>query len=331
MRITICGGGNIAHSLAATLASSDKVSILTRRPLCYSKSLASERNGILISGGPIVATDDTSIISSTELIIVALPRFAVADELDRICCYLHAGQTIVFIPAPCGLEETSRRLQERYGVDTIAFQRVPYVARIIEYGKSVRISQDRRIHRLVISDSLKKEYWGAFFSSRFGGTVEWLSSFLTLTFSNSNPLLHPARLMVLLKNLRYEKMPLFYDEWTDESSDLYIAADSEMYNIICKFNEEDLLSDYESGLKHYESTSASELTKKIKSISALKGITAPYKLDATGGYVADYSSRYFTEDVPFGTVHIQEYARKMGVTTPTIDYFVSRIMGVLHE
>ena len=36
----------------------------------------------------------------------------------------------------------------------------------------------------------------------------------------------------------------------------------------------------------------------------------------------DYKSRYFTEDIPFGTKVIQRYAKKVGVAMPTIDYMV---------
>jgi hypothetical protein len=51
-----------------------------------------------------------------------------------------------------------------------------------------------------------------------------------------------------------------------------------------------------------------------------------------GGHIAhslaagpDFSSRYFTEDILLGTRIIQNYTRKVGIATPTIDYFISEI------
>ena len=44
-----------------------------------------------------------------------------------------------------------------------------------------------------------------------------------------------------------------------------------------------------------------------------------------GGWCPDWNSRYFTEDIPFGTRIIQECARQLGIPTPTIDFLVSFI------
>ena len=38
-----------------------------------------------------------------------------------------------------------------------------------------------------------------------------------------------------------------------------------------------------------------------------------------GGWVADYSSRYFTEDFPFGLKYIWQLAHEKGVSCPYID------------
>ena len=55
-------------------------------------------------------------------------------------------------------------------------------------------------------------------------------------------------------------------------------------------------------LDYYESSDAASLTRKLRSIQAFKGILAPMKA-VEGGFVPDFSSRYFTEDFPYGLHH----------------------------
>lgn len=331
MNVTICGGGNIAHALAAVLSLTDDVSVLTRRPELWCRTLEYRKGAGAYKRGRALheISDDSSIVGDASLVIVSVPRFAISEILGRIGPSLRKGQTVAFIPAPSGLEAIAADLKQRYGVETVGFQRVPYIARIVEYGRIVTLSDDRAIHKTVMSDSMDASFWDEYFTSRFGGRIEHLSSFFAFTFSNANPLLHPARLMVLMDNPWYDRMPLFYEEWTDESSELYVKSDCEMLAAMKKCPEIDISRDYESALDHYGVKSIPELTQKIRSIPSFIGIQAPYKL-CNGRYIPDLASRYFTEDVAYGTVRIQGLARNMGVKTPTIDMFVERINSLLH-
>ena len=149
--------------------------------------------------------------------------------------------------------------------------------------------------------------------------MEYLSSFLTLAFSNSNPLLHPSRLVVLFKDWRHKIFPdnpPFYGEWTDESSELYISADSEMRKVMSRYPI-DMQRDYESVLDHYGVKTARELTVKIRSIPPFRTILSPM-LQTADGWVPDFSSRYFTEDVQFGLEEMLRFADKAGVSMPTM-------------
>lgn len=332
MNVVICGGGNIAHALAAVLSQTDNVSILTRRPesweqvLFFKKGEATYRqSGLLhkVSADPLIVVD-------ASLIIIAVPRFAICDVIGLIAHNLHKGQVVAFIPAPAGLEDLAAELKRECNVETIGFQRVPYIARVVDYGRSVTLSNDRAVHKTVMTTSMDQNFWDEYFTSRFGGRIEHLSSFFAFTFSNANPLLHPARLMVLLKEPQYARMPLFYEEWTDESSKLYVKSDAEMLAVMRKFPEIDIGRDYESAFDHYGVGTITELTQRIRLIPSFKGIKAPYKL-CNGNYVPDLSSRYFTEDVTYGTMRIQALARKVGVATPTIDMFVERIQKLMQS
>ena len=326
IKVCICGGGNIGHSLVAAFGRYGDVGVLTRRPEEWSEHLRFQiADGVCEeTKGHVIASSDASIISEATVIVVALPRFAIKQELAKIEPFLHSGQTLVFVPAPAGMEEIVDQMTNK-GVEVIGFQRVPFISRIKEYGKLVGMGAVRSVHKIAVSNDSKKDFWAEYFAAQIGGSVEFLFSFLSFTFSNSNPLLHPARLVELLQRESYEKCPLFYAEWGDMASELYLAADNEMKKVFEACNAEAARFDYESALDHYEVSNSAELTKKIRSIEAFKSIVAPYKRSEDGLWRPDFTSRYFTEDVPLGTSVIQEYGYKVGVDTPILDFVVKSI------
>ena len=329
IKVCICGGGNIGHSLVAAFGRYGDVGVLTRRPEEWSEHLRFQIADSVCeeTTGCVIASSDPSIIAESSVIVIALPRFAIKQELAKIEPFLHSGQALVFVPAPAGMEEIVGQMSNK-GVEVIGFQRVPFISRIKEYGKSVGMGAVRSVHKIALSDNNKKGVWSEYFATKIGGGVEFLSSFLSFTFSNSNPLLHPSRLVELLQQESYEKCPLFYAEWGDMASELYLAADNEMKKVFEACNAEAARLDYESALDHYEVSNSAELTKKIRSIEAFKSIVAPYKKCEDGLWRPDFESRYFTEDVPFGTYAIQAYARKLGVATPTIDTLISDMLAL---
>ncbi|EJW90204.1 protein containing Opine dehydrogenase domain protein [gut metagenome] len=71
-------------------------------------------------------------------------------------------------------------------------------------------------------------------------------------------------------------------------------------------------------LDYYESHDAASLTRKISSIPAFAPILSPMK-EVEGGWIPDFSSRYFTEDFPYGLHYIWQLAKEKGIATPTID------------
>lgn len=327
-RICICGGGNIAHALAAVFSERESVSVFTRFPERWGDRISYEvesSNTMRECRYKLNPTHDLKFVAAAECLVVCVPRFAMRDLLNTIDSAVHCGQTVFFIPGPAGMEEIVGGYLAR-GIDTVGFQRSPFVARIREYGHSVWVSCARSVSRLAFSRAEIAEQWIRFAESMIGGRMETLSSFLTFTFSNSNPLLHPCRLVELLKGGRngvYDNCPFFYRDWTDASSRLYIQADREMYRAFMTYASEADVADYESVLSHYEAATPEELTTKIRGIESLRAIAAPWKRDADDLWRPDFTSRYFTEDAPYGTRVIRDYATAKHIQTPTIDFLIS--------
>ena len=328
--VAVYGGGNIAHSLVAVLSYHMPVWVVTRRPGRWSNTLLCEQSGTYRrSVFPVRATSDIDEIIDVDIVFVALPQFAIDETVMKLSSRLKTGTTVVFVPAPAKSEEYAERLV-KIGINVVAFQRVPFISRICDYGSSVSISSPRTMHKLVVSDNCMETVWRERCRNWFGGDVGYLSSFVSFAFSNSNPLLHPARLCVLLNSGykgTYDRCPLFYAEWTDESSELYVAADKEMCKAFKKYAPQVANADYESVLEHYDVPSPKALTQKIRSIASFRSILAPWKPRADGVWTPDFASRYFTEDVPYGTMVIHSLANRIGVATPIIDTMIATIQS----
>lgn len=319
MNVCVYGGGNIAHSLVAKISLTQPVTVVTRQPERWVRKMMCEQNGkIFESVFGIVATDDARVLAGADLIFVALPQHAIEEVMDRIILHVRSGSTVVFVPAPARIARYVESLALR-GVRTIGFQRVPYIARIVEYGRNVKISGDREDHRIVASDSVEKDKWSEVCLPWFGGSIKYLSSFLALSFSNSNPLLHPSRLVVLFDDWRHKRYlhnPPFYGEWTDESSELYVTADREM-RVVMSHYPIDMGTDYESVLDHYCVKTAAELTRKLRDIPSFKSILSPM-VQTEEGWIPDFSSRYFTEDVQYGLAEMLRLADGVAARIPTM-------------
>ena len=96
----------------------------------------------------------------------------------------------------------------------------------------------------------------------------------------------------------YDNIPLFYEHWTNESSELLLKCDNEVQQI-CKALDMFDLSFVKSLKVHYESDTAEQLTNKITNIKSFKGLQTPH-VKTENGFAPDLNSRYFTADFPFG-------------------------------
>ena len=195
------------------------------------------------------------------------------------------------------------------------------MARLVQYGKSVcAIGYRKELHAAALPHCHTEDCC-KFISDIFDMPCIALPNYLNLTLTPSNPILHTTRLRVLFKDYSegkiYDKVPLFYENWDDESSELLIACDNEVQKICQNLKEFDLLC-VKSLKEHYESSTAEQLTAKISSIDSFKGLTTPTK-DKGKGVIPDFASRYFTADFSYGLVIIKQIADMFGIEVKNIE------------
>jgi len=306
----------LGHTSAAVLSNREGVivDLLTHNPEKWNKEyLVNLPSGERITGKlNMISCNPEALVPNADWIFLCLPATQVEKELLRIKPYLTpetivgsvVGNTGFFIYCHKHLKANSK---------LFSFQRVPYISRIVEYGKEANLLgyRDRlimAIENIEDRDSFRKQV-----EFLFGEETVLADSFYEVTLSNSNPILHTGRVYTMWKDWDgkpYERCSLFYKEWTKEASELEIEMDKEFFMLLEKLNVS--TEHIETLLDHYESTDAEGMTNKIRSIESLSTILSPMK-QVEGGWVPDFESRYFTEDFSFGLRNIINLAIKKNV------------------
>jgi hypothetical protein len=323
MNITVVGGGNVGTQIAAHCAEKGhEVTVYTSKPQSFSKQLTViNENGITIHQGTIKTStsDEREAFENAELVFITMPAYCMNEIAKKIFPFVHSGMKIGIVPGTGG-GECAFAACIAAGAVLFGIQRVPSVARLEEYGKTVRATGYRKtLHVSALPNSATEEIRGTV-ASIFDMECESLPNYLNLTLTPSNPILHTTRLRTIFEDYtqqkHYDSLPLFYEEWSDESSHLLFKCDAEVQKL-CRAMEAFDLSQVRSLKEHYESDTPQALTRKIRSIAGFKGLTTPSVKDADG-YMPDLNSRYFTADFSYGLVIIKQIADIYGVDVPNI-------------
>lgn len=321
MKICICGGGNLGHVCAGFLANrGHQVSILTTRPERWNSEIEIVApDGIFTGRISQMSSKPEEVIPQAEIVLVCLPGYAIHDELVKIKPFLSKEVIVCSVVSSTGFFFEAFKVIPSY-IPLFGFQRVPFISRIIDYGKKAELKGYKDTLHVAIENTLKKEPIRAELERLFEKPVSIAESYYEVSLSNSNPLLHPARLYTMWKDWQpgivYPRDPQFYAEWTMEASTLLIQMDDEFQQLLKALGLKP--GCIPTILDYYESTDAISLTQKLHDIRAFQGILSPMK-EVEGGWIPDFSSRYFTEDFPYGMRFIVETAHKQNVVIPTIE------------
>jgi opine dehydrogenase len=335
MNLTILGGGNLAHSIAVTASFYfKKISILTsNRELWNDRLTAIFPDGNKVIGRDIAVSEKAEeAILGSDVILSTLPGHIIPERLREIKRFMKPGQMVGSVTAAGGFFWIARGVLGK-SIPLFAFQRVPFICRIIEKGKSVNISGLKK-ELFVASigvDGYQSQYNSmiSLMKESFATDIIHLNSYLEATISNSNPILHTTRLCSMIKNPADKNNAFFYREWDDDTSKLLLKCDQEVVQIIEKLGKPFPL--FKTILEHYEVGNWSELTLKMRSIKAFSDITFPMIEKEKGVFFPDSSSRYFLEDVPYGLLILRSMADICGIATPNMDKVILELQNYLEK
>ncbi|MBQ0137103.1 MAG: NAD/NADP octopine/nopaline dehydrogenase family protein [Bacteroidales bacterium] len=316
-RLCICGGGSLGLVTAGVLAQQDgvEVNLLTSKPSQWSKEIkVLDLNGKLYQGHLHIISDQVGqVIPQSDIILLCVPGFLIEKTLRDIAPYI-TTQAVGSIVSSTGFFFRAHEIFDNKTA-LFGFQRVPYIARVTEYGHTAQLLGYKTQLYMALEnmpDSFATQ-WGTWLNT----PVAALHNYLEAALTNSNPLLHTARLFGMWHNWTegktYSQPIKFYAEWDEYSAEQYIAMDTE-FQTLCKIVGVSI----PSVLEYYESSDATSLAHKLRSIQAFQSIDAPMK-KTENGWIPDFQSRYFTEDFPFGLQLVKDLAEKNNLSTPTID------------
>lgn len=320
-RVCICGGGALAHVCAGVLSSQEgvTVNVLTRKPESWSHEIyVTDMRGKTYGGVLNVVSNDASFaVQNCDIVLLCLPGYAIESVLNAIKPFV-SNKIVGSIVSSTGFFFAAHRiLGEKSRL--FGFQRVPYIARIVEYGHSANLLGYKHQLAVAIENVEDKEDLRQLIETLWMTPTRILDSFYEVALTNSNAILHTGRLYSMWKDWNGEVSnhnSLFYTEWTNEASQIVLDMDFEFMQLL------DVLpitkGAIPSLLEYYECHDAESLTKKLRSIPAFQNIYFPMK-EIDGGWVPDFESRYFTEDFPYGLRFIVEFAIKKNMECPTLN------------
>ena len=298
MKIGIIGGGNLGSVLAVKFSQEHEVILYTNlidKVHLYQSDMEvyCEDNNSYYRGKDIkYTTSIKELAKESSYIFVTFPSFLFEELAKELIPHLNKGHHLVFVPGSGGAELFFKAALKK-GATITGLQRVHSVARITEFGKQVRESGVKSLLRIASIPNSYNEQARKDLEELYHIKVEKLHNYLNVTFVNSNPILHTSRLYTIFKEYpdkkEYDSLPLFYEEWNDESSILLMEMDKELFDIF------DVLEVH--GLP-------------IKEITPI----AQYYDSET--YSPDLSSRYFTADFPFGLDILLAYGEFLKLHLP---------------
>ena len=324
MNVTIIGGGNIGTLIAAELAKKNhKVTIYTSKPEMWHHEItvyngSTEEEPLFTSRISKFTNDIEEALKDAEMVWITHPSFEFSKLNDLMKPFVKKGMIVVVVPGSGGAEFSFSDLI-KCGAVLFGLQRVHSIARLEEYGKSVHmLGRKSRLYGAAIPYDMTNKIC-ELIADMFDMPCVPLKNYLSVTMTPSNPILHTSRLYIMFKNYRegyyYNGNILFYEEWTLESSEMLIACDDELQKV-CEKSGLDL-KDVKSLKVHYESDTAEKMTDKISSIKAFEGLKSPM-IQKDGGWIPDFSSRYFTADFSYGLKILVDIADLYNVDVPNM-------------
>ena len=328
MNITVVGGGNLGTLLCAKLSMNrqNNVTLLTEKTEKFSDKLEviDEENQKKFFSYTISITENYKrALMDADIVFCTLPSFLRENFVNQAKDYLKKTCLLGFVPGYGGIEFICSDLIKQ-GICLFGFSRVPYICRLKAYGKSVICKSEKKEIFLGTIPANRAPEVAELIQMLFNIKTYSLSSYLSVTLTPSNPILHTSRIYDLFgfyaKDMIYNYHSYFYEDWTDKASDILMKCDEELQNIVKVLFRQMNISTSEvlPLFQHYGVSNSKELTNKIKTIDSFKQILSPM-IPFKQGYIPDLTSRYFIEDFSFGLVVIKGIGLIAEVETQGID------------
>jgi len=356
MQITICGGGNAAHTLAALISVRREYRVNIYTPLTDEVDrwrqgieagggiTAISRDGVLVGRPHRVSADPSTVVPGSQLVLLALPAFAHEIILQNIAPFLDDGVWVGALPARGGFDWAARDVLDNGKRSVVIFglQTLPWACRIQEYGREVTILGTKSEVDLAAWPRIYAAEVAALLSDLLGVRICPISSFLSLTLASTGQLIHPGVMYGLFcgwDGRPFDEAPLFYQGIEATTAHILQQLSHEVQLLRTRLEERfpdlDLsavlpLDDWLRRAYGANIGDCSSLLNCFVTNSGYAGLRAPMRPSAAG-LVPDFQARYLSEDVPYGLVVTRGIAELADLPTPNITQVIVWSQEVLEE
>lgn len=344
MQITICGGGNAAHTATGLLSAREEHQVNVY--ISFEHEADQWRAGIAAQGGMKVnrssgsiigtpeeiSTEAAEVIPGSELVLLALPAFAHETILKEIAPYIEDGTLVGALAARgcfdlCVMDVLGSRADK---ITQFGLQTLPWACRIKEYGREVDILGTKAKVEFATCPPRQAVELASFLSSQLDVNLEPMESFLSLTLAGTGQIIHPGVMYGLFHDWDgqvFAEAPLFYQGIDAHTADVLQSLSDEIQALRFSLAERYPSIDLQA-VRPLDEWLCLSYADEIEDTSSLQtyfvtnrsyaGLKVPV-VPTDGGLVPDFQARYLSEDVPFALLGTRGIAELAGEPTPTID------------
>ena len=327
LRVTVCGDGPIAHSVALVAA---WMGHAVRIVVSDTESWADRLRGELPDGSRIevplqmVSTSASDCIPGSDIVLVCVGHCDIASALETIAPHVTARMLVGGVPGFGGFGIHARRVLPRQ-VSVFGLQRIPFVVASHRPGRSVRLSGIRRqtyVAAMPCDNALANS---TLVGQVLGVLAVPVSHYINIELSPSNSIVNPARLYALFGDGTRSAGKAaagaageveFFTGWDEESSRALLRLDAELQSG-CRSIPRDT-SFVAPILFQYDADGVRTLTMRFRRLATLSN--RPLAMPADDGLQElARNSPYFTEDIDYGLASIRRILGLAGASVPFMD------------
>jgi hypothetical protein len=346
--ITVVGGGNSAHVLIPLLSNTDMVvNLLTRKPHKWEKTIKldyvkpSGEYVLSFEGNLNKITDNPAeVIPESDVIILCLPVHIYRLSLHLIAPHIDRSRDI-YIGTVYGqggfnwmIEEIVSKFNLR-NLKSFSFGLIPWICRKEKYGSKGLVFGAKPINVAATDseetfDFLNRNLFKKIVFEHFGhGRFRRAGSFMSLTLSVDNQILHTSRMYDLYKEFggvwnNIDEIPNFYRDFSDFAVFMLEGLDSDYSLIRNAIRERFPYKNFSYMLPYLELDNKTnrKKNKTILETFSNSDILAPIKapvVERNGKLVLDMTHRFFKDDIYYGLCVAKSIAQMLGIRTGYID------------
>jgi hypothetical protein len=353
--VTIVGGGNSAHVLIPFLSEAGhQVNLCTRRPQDWNKEriVCDVQCGLTETiwkthEGKItkMSSNPADVIPEADVIVLCMPVHVYREALANLAPFINRSKREVFVGTIYGqagfdwMVHEMEREHKLKNVVAFAIGLIPWICRTLEYGRRCANYGGKQVNVVAVSPNDRFEKLDEIFLNDISmkpmgvGKFVQACSFLSLTLSVDNQIIHPCRCYALWEQYggKWESLddvPYFYRDFDDLSAENIRLLDEDFTKVRDAVRERFRQHSFKYMLSYLELERLShtsgnfDIKTSFKESKQLAAIKTPTVEMEDGKRALDINCRFFTDDIGYGILIAKWIAEELDIETPFIDEII---------